>query len=101
MTELRHYTESAARPREAARPQPANTAAWLRKKMVNGATLRANEVSKAVYEDFLPGALATGAYQAAPEPRVIAHGLQNIQAALDAQLTGVSAANIVVSLDGQ
>ena len=30
----------------------------IRAKMVNGATLRANEVSKAVYEDFLPAALA-------------------------------------------
>jgi NADPH:quinone reductase-like Zn-dependent oxidoreductase len=71
----------------------------IRAKRVNGATLRANEVSKAVYEDFLPAALATGTYQAAPEPRVIGHGLQHIQAAIDAQLNGVSAAKIVVSLD--
>jgi hypothetical protein len=55
----------------------------IRAKMVNGATLRANEVSKAVYEDFLPAALAVGRYQAA----------------LDTQLEGVSAAKIVVSLD--
>jgi NADPH:quinone reductase-like Zn-dependent oxidoreductase len=73
----------------------------IRAKMVNGATLRANEVSKAVYEDFLPAALAAGQYQAAPEPRVVGHGLQHIQAALDAQLQGVSAAKIVVSLDAE
>jgi NADPH:quinone reductase-like Zn-dependent oxidoreductase len=73
----------------------------IRAKMVNGATLRANEVSTAVYQDFLPAALAAGTYQAAPEPRVVGHGLQHIQAALDAQLNGVSAAKIVVSLDAK
>jgi len=71
----------------------------IRAKLVNGATLRANEVSTAIYEDFLPAALAAGTYQAAPEPRVVGHGLQHIQDALDAQLKGVSAAKIVVSLD--
>jgi hypothetical protein len=71
----------------------------IRAKMVNGATLRANGVSKAVYEDFLPAALAVGRYQAAPEPFVAGHGLRHIQAALDTQLEGVSAAKIVVSLD--
>jgi hypothetical protein len=71
----------------------------IRAKLVNGATLRGNEVGKAVYEDFLPAALAAGKYQAAPEPRVVGHGLQHIQAALDAQMKGVSAAKIVVSLD--
>jgi NADPH:quinone reductase-like Zn-dependent oxidoreductase len=73
----------------------------IRAKQLNGATLRNNEVSKAVYEDFLPAALAAGTYQAAPEPRVVGHGLQHIQAALDAQLSGVSAAKIVVSLDAK
>jgi hypothetical protein len=71
----------------------------IRAKLVNGATLRANEVSTAIYEDFLPAALAAGTYQAAPEPRVVGHGLQHIQDALDAQVKGVSAAKIVVSLD--
>ena len=73
----------------------------IRAKFVNGATLRANEVSKAVYGDFLPAALADGKYQAAPEPRVVGHGLQHIQAALDAQLKGVSAEKIIVSLNAQ
>jgi len=71
----------------------------IRAKLINGATLRANEVSKAIYEDFLPAALAAGTYQAAPGPRVVGHGLRHIQAALEAQLSGVSAAKIVVSLD--
>lgn len=60
-----------------------------------------SEVSTAVYENFLPAALAAGKYQAAPEPHVVGHGLRHIQAALDAQLKGVSAAKIVVSLDAR
>ncbi len=48
----------------------------IRAKFVNGATLRANEVSKAVYEDYLPAALASGEYQAAPGPRVIGRGVR-------------------------
>lgn len=71
----------------------------IRVTMVNGATLRNNEVSTAVYQDFLPAALAVGAYNAAPEPRVIGHGLQHIPAALETQRNGVSATKIVVSLD--
>jgi hypothetical protein len=71
----------------------------IRVTMVNGATLRNDEVSTAVYQDFLPAALAVGAYQGAPEPRVIGHGLQHIPAALETQRSGVSATKIVVSLD--
>jgi hypothetical protein len=52
----------------------------IRVTMVNGATLRNNEVSTAVYQDFLPAVPAIGACQAAPEPRVIGHGLQPIPA---------------------
>jgi len=62
-------------------------------------TVTVIEVSTAVYEDFLPGALASGKYQAAPKPRVVGHGLEHIPAALDIQLKGVSAERIVVCLD--
>lgn len=62
----------------------------IRVTMVNGASLRDTEVSTAVYQDFLPAARAVGAYQAAPEPRVIGHGLQHIPAALETQHSGVS-----------
>ena len=73
----------------------------IRVKMVNGATLRGNEVSKVIYEDFLPAVLAAGKYQAEPEPRFVGHGLRDIPAALDAQMRGVSAEKIVVSLNDQ
>jgi NADPH:quinone reductase-like Zn-dependent oxidoreductase len=58
----------------------------------------AGEIVRALKGRRLAGALAAGRYQAAPKPRVVGHGLQRIQAALDAQLSGVSAEKIVVSL---
>jgi len=70
----------------------------IRTKYVFGTTLKANEVSKAIYHDFLPSALAEGRYVAAPRPYVVGHGLEHLQNALDIQLKGVSAKKVVVSL---
>ena len=67
-------------------------------KFVFGSTLKANEVAEAVYEDFLPAALATGRYRAVPEPLVVGTGLGAVQEALDVQRRGVSARKVVVSL---
>lgn len=63
-----------------------------------GSTLLYNEVGKAIYVDFLPRALAEGAYIAAPDPYVVGKGLENIQAGFDIQRKGVSAKKVVVSL---
>ena len=57
-----------------------------------------NEVSKVIYEDFLPQALADGCYVAAPEPVVIGKGLDYVQGGLDAQKQGVSAKKVVIVL---
>ncbi len=65
---------------------------------VFGTTLKTNEVSTAIYQDFLPSALAEGRYRAAPPPSVVGHGLGDVQHALDVQLKGVSAKKVVVSL---
>lgn len=67
-------------------------------KYVEGAELGRNEVSKVVYEDFLPDALRSGLYIAAPDPEVVGKGLKYIQHALDVQKKGVSAKKIVVTL---
>jgi len=75
------------------------TRRWgIRTKMIFGTTLKANEVSTAIYQDFLPSALAEGRYVAAPKPYVVGHGLEHVQNALDIQLKGVSAQKVVVSL---
>lgn len=74
---------------------------WLRRtrtKSIFGSTLVYNEVSKVVYEDFLPQALAEGRYAAAPQPVVVGSRIDHIQAGLDAQRQGVSAQKVVVSL---
>ena len=67
-------------------------------KHIFGTTLKGNEVSRVIYEDFLPSALADGRYVAAPEPYVVGKGLEAVQAGLDAQRKGVSAAKVVISV---
>lgn len=70
----------------------------IRTKFIFGDSLADNEVGPLIYRDFLPRALAEGAYVAAPEPVVAGHGLASIQPAFDAQSRGVSARKIVVTL---
>jgi len=70
----------------------------IRTKFIFGTTLKENEVSKLIYEDFLPKALAEGRYVAAPEPYVVGTGLESVQTGFDAQRKGVSAKKVVVSL---
>ena len=67
-------------------------------KFIFGTSLKTNEISTAIYQDFLPAALAEGRYTAAPEPSVVGRGLADIQHALDVQRKGVSAQKVVVSL---
>ena len=68
-------------------------------KYIYGTSLKKNEVSTAIYRDFLPDALADGRYQAVPQPIVAGHGLHEIQGAMDIQRAGVSAAKVVVTID--
>ena len=70
----------------------------IRSKYIFGTTLKANEVSLAIYRDFLPAALADGRYVAAPKPSVVGNGVGDFQQAMDIQLKGVSAAKVVVAL---
>jgi len=70
----------------------------VRTKYIFGTTLKTNQVSTLIYRDFLPGALASGRYAAAPKPSVLGHGVQDFQQAMDIQLKGVSAAKVVVTL---
>jgi NADPH:quinone reductase-like Zn-dependent oxidoreductase len=63
-----------------------------------GGTLKDNEVGPAIYVDFLPAALATGAYRAAPDATVVGDGLDRIPDALRRLRGGVSAAKLVVTM---
>ena len=70
----------------------------IRPKFIWGTSLKKNEVAKVLFEDFLPSALAHGRYIPAPEPQVVGAGLESIQAGLDAQMAGVSARKVIISL---
>ncbi len=69
-----------------------------RTKFIFGSSLMNNEVSRVLYEDFLPQALADGRYVAAPDPYVVGKGLEYVQTGFDAHRKGVSAKKVVVSL---
>jgi len=70
----------------------------VRTNFIFGTSLIHNEVSKVIYMDFLPRALEEDRYVAAPEPYVVGKGLESIQTGFDAQMKGVSAQKVVVSL---
>ncbi|KAF9895177.1 hypothetical protein FE257_000079 [Aspergillus nanangensis] len=67
-------------------------------KFVLGGTLEGNEVGPAIFEDYLPRALAEGKYVCAPEAKVVGKGLESCQKALDMMKEGVSATKLVVDL---
>ena len=67
-------------------------------KFIWGSDTIANEVGRAVFTDFLPAALASGEFRAAPEPQVVGKGLESIQEALDLNMKGVSAKKLVVTM---
>jgi NADPH:quinone reductase-like Zn-dependent oxidoreductase len=67
-------------------------------KFVFGSSLVHNEVGAMIYNRFLPNALENGEYRVVPKPVIIGKGLEQIQAALDVHMKGVSAQKVVVSL---
>jgi NADPH:quinone reductase-like Zn-dependent oxidoreductase len=69
-----------------------------RSRFIFASSLTHNEVSRVIYVDFLPRALADGRYIPAPKPRVVGHGLSAIQSGFDIQMKGVSAEKIVIAL---
>ncbi|KAI4867401.1 GroES-like protein [Hypoxylon rubiginosum] len=78
----------------------ASRASGVRYKWIDGKDLlrEDNVVSRAVFRDFLPRALAERQFVPAPPPLVVGTGLEKIQEAMDLQMKGVSAQKIVVSL---
>jgi NADPH:quinone reductase-like Zn-dependent oxidoreductase len=68
-------------------------------KFIWGGSLVDNEVGPAVFEDFLPRALAEGRFVAAPPALVVGSGLEAIEAGFEVQRKGVSAKKVVVSLN--
>ncbi len=52
----------------------------------------------AIYADYLPKALADGSYVPAPDPLIAGTGLESVQTGFDAQIRGVSARKVVITL---
>lgn len=78
---------------------------WVKSKMTRvhskfvwGSDLKETDAADVIYGDFLPQALASHQYIAAPDPLVIGKGLQHIQAGINTLKGGVSAKKVVVSL---
>ncbi len=67
-------------------------------KYIWGSSLKHNEVSHAIFGEFLPAALADGRYRTVPEPLVVGTDYSALQHALDTQRNGVSAQKVVVTL---
>lgn len=70
----------------------------VKTKFVSGTSAAHTEIGAMIYNEFLPEALATGAFVAAPKPNVIGRGLDRIQLAMYTHKRGVSAQKVVVSL---
>ncbi|PCG94007.1 Alcohol dehydrogenase superfamily, zinc-type [Penicillium occitanis (nom. inval.)] len=70
----------------------------LQVKFFWGTDNMANELGKAIYEDFLSQALRDGLFIAAPEPLVVGKGLEHIQEAMNLNKKGVSAKKVVVPI---
>lgn len=70
----------------------------VRVSAVRGGTLKDNEVGPAIHTGFLPTALATGAYRAAPDATVVGHGPARIPDALQQLRGGVFAKKVVVTV---
>jgi hypothetical protein len=61
-------------------------------------SIKDTEVSKVVYEDYLPQALKDGSFRPMPKATVIGNGLDKLQGGFDHLKAGVSATKLVVSL---
>lgn len=79
-------------------PVPPDVPTGVDIKHVRGDDLRDNHLGETIYEKFLPGALASGAFVPAPEPMVIGESLGSVQGALDRLHEGVSARKVIVTL---
>ena len=62
------------------------------------AEMRGMKEAKVLFNEYVPKALATGQLMAKPEAMVVGKGLESLQAGINRQQEGVSAAKVVVSL---
>lgn len=59
------------------------------------------DVGDAVWRKYIPKALATGKFQAKPDPFIVKGGLEKVQESIDLCKAGVSAKKVVVEISGE
>lgn len=67
-------------------------------KIKTGSILAINDLTHAIWADYLPKALESGKLKAVPEVLVIGTGLESVQKGLNKNKEGVSAKKVVVEL---
>lgn len=70
----------------------------VRTKMIWGASIFENEVGPMIYHNFMPQALESGVYKAAPDALLVGAGLDYLPAGMEKLKLGVSARKLVVKL---
>lgn len=78
-------------------PPVSKIPAGVTAKYILAYAIKDREISRVIFNEFLPKALAEGKYQAAPEPHVVGKGLEALQTGLEERKRGVSARKIVVT----
>ncbi|KAL8956112.1 MAG: hypothetical protein Q9183_006411, partial [Haloplaca sp. 2 TL-2023] len=80
------------------RSPPEDLPEGVSSKWVFSSDVKDNSIGKAIFEDYLPEALAKGKFVAAPDPHVVGKGLEHVQAGIDMIGKGVSAKKLVITL---
>ncbi|KAI1115617.1 GroES-like protein [Nemania sp. NC0429] len=81
-------------------PLRATVPEGVRAEMIHAYWIKDTPLAETIYRDFLPAALAAGAYKCVPRPRVVGRGLGAVQAAFDIGKTNtVSCEKLVVALE--
>ena len=70
----------------------------IQTKFVFATSIKDNEVSRAIFQDYLPHALAQDKYRCFPKPHVVGHGLESLQEGFNQLKQGVSAKKLVVTI---
>lgn len=81
-----------------ANPPSGEPPAGVGVKFIFGSDLKDNEVGPAVWVDFLPKALETGSFIAAPDAQTFGKGLESVQDGMDLMMKGMSAKKAVIPL---
>jgi len=71
----------------------------IRASFIWGSAVATSPVGPAIWQEYLPGALASRRHTPYPEARIAGNGLPAVQGAIDTLRRGVSAQKLVITLD--